>query len=167
MVSDITVEVIAKKLSDLNVEISRTLANLSDKMTAEVNMLHSLQAAVSLETKELSRLHGIDIAATSLDQLVTDYKLQKESLDQEILKTKQDWERDKAEQDQKEADYLEFLKKNRAREQEDYQYKISLERKKQQDKYEEDVSLKEKQNREHQELLEKSWKERESILKLQ
>jgi SMC interacting uncharacterized protein involved in chromosome segregation len=69
-VSEITVEVIAKKLSDLNVEVSRTLSNLSEKMNSEVDLLRSLKEAVALESKELHRLHRIDIAATSIDQLV-------------------------------------------------------------------------------------------------
>src|SRR5689334_9236817 len=56
-ISGITVETVAKKLSDLNVEISKTLANLSDKMTSEVNLLQSLQEAVEIESKELNRLH--------------------------------------------------------------------------------------------------------------
>lgn len=166
-VSEITIEVIAKKLSELNVEISKTLANLSEKMSAEVNTLHSLQTAVSLETKELSRLHGIDVAATSLDQLISDYKTQKESLEQGILSTRQEWAKEKAEQEQKEIEDLALLKKNRLRENEEYLYKTTLERKKLQDKFEEEFSLKEKQNREQQELLEKSWKERETLLKLQ
>src|SRR5690348_6802922 len=49
-VSEISVEVIAKKLSDLNVEISRTLSGLGEKMNAEVGLLRSLKEAVALES---------------------------------------------------------------------------------------------------------------------
>jgi colicin import membrane protein len=64
--------VIAEKLSDLTVEISRTLSGLGEKMNTEVGLLRSLKDAVALESKDLQRLHGIDIAATSVDQLVSD-----------------------------------------------------------------------------------------------
>ena len=164
-VSEITVEVIAKKLSDLNVEISRTLSNLGEKMNTEVGILKSLKEAVALESKDLNRLHGIDVAATCIDQLVADYQEKKKSFEADLLSARQEWERETEEKEQQEAEYTETLKKNRARELEDYEYKKALERKKLQDRFEEECRLKEKQNRESQEDLEKNWKEREAILK--
>jgi len=164
-VSEITVEVIAKKLSDLNVEISRTLSGLGEKMNAEVGILRSLKEAVALESKDLDRLHGIDIAATSIDQLVADYQERKTSFEADLLNVRQEWAQEAEEKKQQEAEYTEALKKSRAREIEDYEYKKSLERKKLQDRFEEECRLKEKQNRETQENLEKSWKEREDTLK--
>src|SRR5579864_3446588 len=77
-VSEITVEVISKKLSDLNVEISRTLSGLSEKMVHEVQLLLSLKESVALESKEMQRLHGIDVASTSIDQLIKDYQLKRD-----------------------------------------------------------------------------------------
>ncbi len=164
-VSEITVEIIAKKLSDLNVEISRTLSGLGEKMNAEVGILRSLKEAVALESKDLNRLHGIDIAATSIDQLVADYQEKKTSFEANLFGARQEWERETEEKKQQEAEYTETLKKNRAREIEDYEYKKALERKKLQDRFEEECRLKEKQNRETQENLEKNWKEREAVLK--
>ncbi len=164
-VSEITVEVIAKKLSDLNVEISRTLSGLGEKMNAEVGLLRSLKEAVALESKDLHRLHGIDIAASSIDQLVADYQTKKASFEADLLNTRQEWTIEIEDKKQQETEYNETLKKSRSRETEDYEYKKLLERKKQQDRFEEDYRLKEKQNREEQESLEKNWKERETTLK--
>lgn len=93
-VSEITVEIIAKKLSDLNVEISRNLSGISEKMNTEVGLLHSLKEAVALESKDLRRLHGIDIAATSIDQLLTDYQEKKTSFEADWLKARQEWARE-------------------------------------------------------------------------
>lgn len=164
-VSEITVEVIAKKLSDLNVEISRTLSGLSEKMNGEVGLLRSLKEAVALESKELHRLHRIDIAATSIDQLVADYQEKKASFEKDLLDARQEWAKETEEKKQQESEYTETLKKIRSRETEDYEYKKALERKKLQDRFDEECRLKEKQNREAQENLEKSWKERETVLK--
>ena len=148
VVSGITVEVIAKKLSDLNVEISRTLSNLSEKMNGEVGLLQSLKEAVALESKELHRLHRIDIAATSTDQLVADYQEKKSSFEKDLLNARQEREKETEEKKQQEAEYTETLKKTRYRETEDYEYKKALERKKLQDRFDEECRLKEKQNRE-------------------
>jgi colicin import membrane protein len=164
-VSEITVEIIAQKLSDLNVEISRTLSGLGEKMNAEVGLLRSLREAVALESKDLQRLHGIDITATSIDLLLADYQEKKASLEADLLNARKEWTIEAEEKKQEEAEYAETLKKNRAREIEDYEYKKNLERKKLQDRFEEECRLKEKQNRETQENLEKSWNEKETALK--
>ncbi|MFS8564227.1 MAG: hypothetical protein LVR00_07980 [Rhabdochlamydiaceae bacterium] len=165
-VSGITVEIVAQKLSLLNVEISKTLSNLSEKMTSEANLLHSLQEAVNLESKELNRLHGIDIAATNLDQLLSDYQAKKDSLGRELLQIQQEIVATRENSKREEAESLEALKKNRVREQEEYEYKKNLERKKLQDRFEEECALREKQNRDAQETLEKTWKARETELEL-
>lgn len=164
-VSEITVEIIAKKLSDLNVEISRTLSGIGEKMNAEMDLLRSLKEAVALESKDLQRLHGIDVAVTSIDQLLADYEEKKASFEANLLNARQEWAKETEEKKQAEAEYTESLKKIRAREIEDYEYKKALERKKLQDRFEEEFRLKERQNRETQENLEQSWKEREASLK--
>ncbi len=164
-VSEITVEAISKKLSDLNVEISRTLSNLAEKMNGEVALLRSLKEAACLESKELHRLHGIDIAATSIDQLIADHAEKKKQFEIEIVQIREDWEKEKKERQLREDENAEILKKTRARENEEYEYKKTLERKKLQDRFEEECRLREKQAKETQESLEKSWKEREEALK--
>lgn len=164
-VSEITVEGIARRLSDLGVEISRTLAGLGEKMNAEVGLLRSLQDAVALEKKDLHLLHGIDIAATSIDQLVADYQEKKISLEADLVRARAEWAQEAEERKKQDVDYQEALKKSRAREIEEYEYKKNLDRKKFQDRFEEECRVKEKQFQETQESLEKSWKEREAALK--
>lgn len=165
-VSEITVEIISKKLSDLTVEISRSLSGLSEKMIQEVQLLCTLKEAVSIESKEMQRLHGLDVAATGIDQMLSDYRQKQSVCETELAQLKQEVSKQKEENESAEAEYKEVLKKNRSREQEDYEYKKNLERKKLQDRFEEECRLREKQNRESQDQLEKSWKERESLFKL-
>ncbi|MGH7484787.1 MAG: hypothetical protein ACREMY_04155 [bacterium] len=130
-----------------------------------MQQLAEVRQAVELETKELGRLHKIDVAATALDQLVQDYQRQKEQTEEEIAARQASWaeESKTAERERKEQE--ESLKKQRQREIDEYEYKKALERKKAQDKYEEEVKLLEKQNRERQEALEKIWQQREASLK--
>jgi chromosome segregation ATPase len=164
-VEGITVENVVQKISSLGLEISKALAELSGKLVAEVERLSTIREAVTLETKELERLHKIDVAATALDQLIADYRTQKEKLETEISTQRAVWEEEALQRESAQKELEENLKKQRQREAEEHEYKKALERKKAQDKYEEDVRLLDKKNKEKQEALEKSWQQRESALK--
>ena len=80
------------EISNLGLEVSKSLAALSDQLVQEVNRLATVREAVTLEQKELERLHRIDVAATAIDQLVQDYSRQKEQLEAEIAAQRMVWE---------------------------------------------------------------------------
>ncbi len=164
-VEAVSVESVVLQTSNLSVEISKALSDVSAKLVSEVERLIQLREAVALESKELERLHKLDVAATALDHLVEEHRLQREKLEAEIAGQRAAWTEEKQAQlrDQKEAE--EALKKQRQRENDEYEYKKMLERKKAQDKYEEEIRLQEKKNREKQEALEKNWLDREAGLK--
>jgi colicin import membrane protein len=164
-VEGVTVEAVVQKISGLGLEVSRSLAAVSEKLSLEVELLASVREAVALEQQELERLHKIDIAATSLDQLVQDYGQEKQKLEAGIAGQREAWE-DEAEatvRERKEQD--EALKKQRQREIEEYEYKKALERKKAQDKYDEDIRVRDKKNPEKQETLDADWAKRDAALK--
>ena len=166
-VDGIGVEAVVQRISGLGLEVSRSLAQVSAKLTEEVHLLSTVREAVALERAELERLHKIDVAATALDHLVQDYTREKERFDAEMTAQRQAWEDEAArlERDRKEQE--ENLKKQRQREIEDYEYRKNLERKKAHDKYEEELRARDKKNREQQEALEKTWQIRETALKEQ
>lgn len=166
-VEGFSVEAVVQKVSALGLDVSRALAEVSDKLVEEVRNLAAVREAVALERQELERLHKIDVAAAALDQMVQDYGRQKEQLEAGIAAQRDTWaeEARAAERERKEAE--DALKKQRQREIDDYEYKKVLERKKAQDKYDEEMRLQEKANREKQEALEKRWQERETNLKQQ
>ncbi|HEY2810185.1 MAG TPA: hypothetical protein VGJ00_02190 [Rhabdochlamydiaceae bacterium] len=165
-VSEITVEVISKKVSELNLEISRALSGLSEKMLQEVQLLGSLKDAVAIESKEIQRLHGIDVAATGVDQMLVDFRQKKMNCTMELEQLSQELTRQQEKREQEETEYNQQLTKSRAREKEEYEYKKNVERKKWQDQFEEESRVRERQNREMQEQLEKNWKEMEASFKL-
>lgn len=164
-VQDLTVEGVVQGITQLNLEMSRFLSGLSDRLGRELNVLVAVREAIALEQAELERLHKIDIATTALDMLVKEYQQQKAALEAEIAATKVAWaeQEQQRERDQKEQE--DALKRQRQREVEEYEYKKTLERKKAQDNYEEGIRLLEKKNREKQETLDKSWQLREADLK--
>jgi hypothetical protein len=164
-VDGVSVETVVQRISGLGLEVSRALAEVSEKLTEEVGLLATVREAVALERMELERLHKIEVAATALDQMVQDHGREKEKLEAEIAARRQAWEEETlhVERERKEQD--EALKKQRQREMEDYEDRKNLERKKAQDKYEEEVRAQQKKNQEQQEALDKSWQAREAALK--
>ena len=164
-VEGISVEGVVQSLSNLGLETSKALAEISGKLVFEVERLTSIREAVALQTKELERLHKIDIAATAIDHLVLDYQSQKHTLEVEISTQREAWSAEELQRAREQKEYEENLKKQRQREVEDYEYKKALERKKAQDKYEEETRVLEKKNKEKQEEIEKSWKQRETALR--
>ncbi len=166
-VSDISVEMIIRKMGDLGSEITRALGNLSEKLVGEVNLLHQVRGAIVIENEQLEKLHKIDVAATALDQLIEDYQSKKRDLELEVTAMKAQWEQEKEQKEEEGAEYEKNLKITRLRETEEYNYQQKIERKKAQDKYEAEMTLRERQNLEKQEVLEKSWQQREELLKAQ
>lgn len=166
-VKDLSSDEMIRKFADLNIEISKTLSSLSEKIVSEIQTLANLRQAAELEKQEIERLHKIDIAQTALDQLIEEYHLKKEELEGEISDRERQWEEEKQQKDSEIEDEADVLAKTRKREFEEYEYKKNLERKKAQDKYEEEIRLRDKQNKEKQEVLEKTWQQREETLKSQ
>ena len=163
-VQGISVDGVVQKLSSIGLEISKSLADLSEELIQEVDQLARVREAVALETKELERLHKIDVGATALDQLIQDYRTQQSELEAEIAAQRSAWEREEEERAAAEKEFEDSLKKQRQREVDEYEYKKALERKKAQDKYDEEMRLLEKKNKEKQEALEKSWQQRETSI---
>ncbi len=164
-VDGLTVDDIVHRLPALGLEVSKTLAGLSDQLVEEVNRLQSVREAVALERRELERLHKIDIAATALDQLIQDYNKQSQEQEAEIAQQRAAWEEESRNAERERKEQEESLKKQRQREIDEYEYKKTLERKKAQDKYDEEQRLQERKNLDKQEALEKSWQQREAVLK--
>jgi colicin import membrane protein len=166
-VEGVGVEAVVQRISGLGLEVSRALAQVSEKLTEEVRLLSTVREAVALERGELERLHKIDVAATALDHLVQDYAREKERLDAEMTAQRHAWDEETTGLERERKEQEESLKKLRQREIEDYEYRKNLERKKAQDKYEEELRARDMKNREHQEALEKIWQIREAALKEQ
>jgi hypothetical protein len=166
-VDGVGVELVVQRISGLGLEVSRALAQISEKLTEEVRLLSTVREAVALERAELGRLHKIDVAATALDNLVQEYAREKERLDAEMAAQRLAWDEETGRRDRERKEQEDDLKKQRQREIEDYEYRKNLERKKAQDKYEEELRARDNKNREQLEALEKTWQNREAALKEQ
>ena len=164
-VEGVSVEMVIQKISALGLEVSRALADVSEKLNEEVQLLAIVREAVAVERKELEHLHKIDVASTAIDQLIQDYAREKQRFEEEIAAQRAAWEKDSARLERERKEQEEAVKKQRQREIDDYEYKKLLDRKKAQDKYEEELRVRESKNQEQQEALEKGWQKREAALK--
>ena len=164
-VEALSVEGVAQSVSALSIQVSKALAEVSGDLIAEVQRLATIREAVALERADLERLHKVDIAATSLDQLVQDYDVKSQTLEAETSARRAASDAELKARERAEKEYDENLKKQRQRETEEYDYKKTIERKKAQEKHDEEMRALEKGNREKQETLEKSWDERERAIK--
>lgn len=164
-VEDVTVEAVVEGVARLGLEISKALSEISGKLTAEVGQLAALREAVAMERAELERLHKIDVSATAIDQLLEDYRREKERQEAEIAAQRAGWHQEAEANTRERKEQEETLKRQRQREIDDYEYKKALERKKAEDKYDEQQRQLERKNQERQEQLEKGWQTREAAIK--
>ena len=58
-------EGVAKEISNLKIETSKTLAQISDRLEAEVNKFRAIRGAITLKEKELQELYEIEKSAVA------------------------------------------------------------------------------------------------------
>jgi hypothetical protein len=66
----VCLEEVAKEISNLKVETSKTLAQISDRLEEEVNKFKAIQNAITLKEKELQELYEIERSALTLAALI-------------------------------------------------------------------------------------------------
>jgi hypothetical protein len=168
-------EGVAKEISNLKIETSKTLAQISDRLEEEVNKFRAIQNAITLKQKELQELYEIEKSAVTLAALIesqnqkrqafeTEMAEKKEALSQEIeaLRVEREKEKNDYEAEIKEWDIAE--KKRRDREKEEYEYSFKREQKLAKDKFEDEKAKLEKEIQIKKEQMQSELKEREKVV---
>jgi hypothetical protein len=168
-------EGVAKEISNLKIETSKTLAQISDRLEEEVNKFRAIQNAITLKQKELQELYEIEKSAVTLAALIesqnqkrqafeTEMAEKKEALSQEIeaLRVEREKEKNDYEAEIKERDIAE--KKRRDREKEEYEYSFKREQKLAKDKFEDEKAKLEKEIQIKKEQMQSELKEREKVV---
>jgi colicin import membrane protein len=164
-VAGLSLDGVAERTASLGLEVSRTLAALTEKLTAEVRLLDDVRRAVVLEREELERLHGRDVLASAREQLLEEYRQKKAELDTEMRARQAEWQAQQELRARQLKEQEEELRRQRQREREEYEYQKTLERKKEQDLHEEEVKRLDRSLKERQETLNRDWAAREAALK--
>jgi len=158
--STYTVDGVVKGLADLKLDLSKTLGDLSDNLTAEANKLHELREAIAIETRNLEEIYDIKVAAMTLDNLIREHEEKKKSFEEEATDIRREWKKEQEEYELIVKERDEKLKKEREREAEEYNYNLFLTRKKDKDAYEQEKGALEKALKEKRETQEKELSER-------
>ena len=168
-------EGVAKEISNLKIETSKTLAQISDRLEEEVNKFRAIQSAIALKEKELQELYEIEKSAVALAALIESqhqkrqaFELEmaekKEALSQEIeaLRAQREQEKKEYEEEVRERDTAE--KKKRDRDKEEFEYSFKREQRLTKDKFEDEKAKLEKEIQIKKEQMEKELKAREEVI---
>jgi hypothetical protein len=168
-------EGVAKDISNLKIETSKTLAQISDRLEEEIQKFKAVQNAITLKGKELQELYEIEKSAVALAALIesqnqrrqqfeSEMAEKKETLSQEIeaLRAEREKEKNDYEADIKERDIME--KKRRDREKEEYEYSFKREQKLAKDRFDDEKAKLEKEIQIKKEQMQGELKEREKVV---
>lgn len=174
--AEYTVDNIVKSLADLQLEFGSIVHNLAERLGQEQDKVDELRKAIAVETQHLQELKNIRLVADALHimhqehqerlrLLEADGDRQKEELEQEISKTRKNWQQEAQERADRIQQEQENQQKQRLKESEEYAYKLELTRKRVADANTANKAALEIELRENNEIKTKNWREREAILK--
>ena len=139
--ANFSVERIVRDIAELQLNLGKTLTELSAKLTAEATKLAEIQQAITIEDARLHEIHEIDTAVVSLKGLLeyqgerkgmfeSEMDEKRQAFEGEMERQRQLWRKEQSDHEQtlKERDAL--LKKTREREEEEYQYQLVQRRRK-------------------------------------
>lgn len=169
---------VERALGNLKADIGKSLAEVAERMAAEVTRFKAVQKAVESKERELQELYGIEKAAASLAALIEaqnqkrqefeiELRRQKEELAREIENTRADWEKEKKghEAELREREALE--KKARERDKEEFAYLFKREQQAARDKLNDEKAALEKEILAKRESMAKELAEREKAVAAQ
>ncbi len=146
-----TLENILKNATELKIHMSQALDTLVNKLTEEAKKFSEIEQAIAIEKRQLNELHNIQIAADTLQLLITDIEKRKQDFASGMESTKNAWDQEKLEHERDQKESLERMKKEREREEEEYEYALKQKRRKDEDTYE--LALQEKKRKWENEVL--------------
>jgi len=153
-VTGLSLDSVSNTLTNTQVEVQKSLAGLSAKLTEQLQVLRNIEEAIDLKRDELKELYNLEAKVTELDEL-----------EAEIEGRRKSWEEEQAAKKREFAEQQSERNKQRSRDEEEFQYKLAQDHKKQKDAFESLLNQHEKENRDRQEKLEKEWAERDVELK--
>jgi hypothetical protein len=153
-----------ERFSNLNSDMATLLAEMSREVKKTMDQLLQVRAEVETKQEELKTLYDIEVSAAEREQLMEDYRRQKEHFERLMEGQRSAWEEGRERQAQEEKDYLENLQARRQREEDEYRNVQMIEQMKAQQKFEEELRTIRQKFLEEQELLKGDFAEREQSL---
>ena len=163
----VSVEKVVETIGKTSLEVSRSLAQVSEQLTSKVQELDSVNEALTLARTELEELHSKEVLSSSIASLIAEHDAKAKQFSLENDARRLEWQKEEQAHAQLVRERDAELQKARTRESADFEYAKTQERKKQQDAFNEQLRLQGNQNRDKQEDLERSWAQREGAIKAQ
>jgi hypothetical protein len=173
--STVVAEGIDREIGGLKSEISKMLADVSEKLATEASRFRSLQQAAESKEQELRELYGIEKAASSLAALIeaqnqkrgdfeAEMTQQREELKREIDDARSAWQKERQAHDAELRERETAEKKARDRDREQFEYAFKRDQQTVRDKFNDEKAALEKELRLKREAAEKDLAERERVL---
>ena len=175
--SQYTTAAIVKGLADLQLELGKSVNELSQKLQSELSKLDEIKAAIEFETQHLKDINDTQIAADALFMLRQEQEANNKAFDEEvaaklqtledeIAKIREEWEKEQKEHDLMVEERTESLKKDREKELADYIYELDRTYKIEADAFAERRKLLERELLETEATKIKDWAMRDKILEI-
>jgi hypothetical protein len=172
---DYTVNNIVNGMAALQLSFGNIVGELAEELTSESDKLQELRKAIAIEGEHLERLKQVRLVADALYLLNQEHQAKKatlqanttqirETIEGEILQTKQEWSIEEVEFANQVQEAAELSIQKRELEVADYQYELARQRTVEQDQYETDQRLQEREIAELEAAKAKDWSRREKYL---
>jgi hypothetical protein len=172
---DYTVNNIVNGMAALQLSFGNIVGELAEELTSESDKLQELRKAIAIEGEHLERLKQVRLVADALYLLNQEHQAKKatlqanttqirETIEGEILQTKQEWSIEEVEFANQVQEAAELSIQKRELEAADYQYELARQRTIEQDQYETDQRLQEREIAELETAKAKDWSRREKYL---
>jgi len=166
---------VTRRVYDLKDEIGRFLADMAAKIENEKERYNEIKHAVEIRNKELMDIYEIEKSAHSLAALLeaqkqkkleyeTEMELRKNEIEDEILNTKINWEKEKLQYTQLQKEQKAELEKIRKREKEEFEYEFNRDKEIKKQQLNDEIESLNKQLQEQKEVFDKETAQRESEL---
>jgi len=144
-VKGLSVDDIITKGAQFGLQAQRTVAELTNQISAEALRLRTLQDAINVETAEIERLYDIEVASASIKALIQEHEEKKSALELEILQARNAWNEEAVSHSKTIQQRNQELAQQRQREQDDYAYKLRMDRQKANDEFAQNMLIQSRQ----------------------
>lgn len=163
-VEGVSVDKVVDTIGKTSLEVSRSLAQISEQLTQKVQELETTNQAIEIAKTELEELHGKEVVASSTASMLAEFDQKEKELAESATARRLEWIKEEQAHalSSKERD-AEVLK-NRTRESTEFEYAKQQERRRMQDSFNEQIRQQDLSNKLKQEELERGWSTREASL---
>lgn len=165
--ASLSVDNILKNITVLGPQVQKGLIELSTLLTEKVGELNDVRSAIELAKAELKEVHDIEVVATSLENLLAEYKDKESAIEESIAELNKKYADLEASLKKNYADRAAELEATRRKEQAEFDYNLQQARLREKTDYnrkQEDLA---RSNALQQEALERGWAERDRALNAQ